>query len=80
MWESARRGYIFLGQSCESYAQRSCGLKQGSFHRSSNKMPAAVRAAVRGALEKYGQMSEEDAKEYVATMEKEGKLVEDCWD
>lgn len=43
-------------------------------------MPAAVRAAVRGALEKYGQMSEEDAKEYVTTMEKEGKLVEDCWD
>ena len=43
-------------------------------------MPAAVRAAVSGALEKYGQMSEEEAKEFVANLEREGKLVEDCWD
>ena len=43
-------------------------------------MPAAVRAAVQGALEKYGQKTEAEAKEFIADMEREGKLVEDCWD
>lgn len=47
---------------------------------SSNKMPAAVRAAVQGALEKYGQQSEAEAKEFIANMERQGRLVEDCWD
>ncbi|GJE93014.1 sulfite reductase flavoprotein subunit alpha [Phanerochaete sordida] len=47
---------------------------------SSNKMPAAVRAAVQGALEQYGQKTEAEAKEFIADMERGGKLVEDCWD
>lgn len=48
-------------------------------HRSSNKMPAGVRAAVREAVVKYGGKSEEDAADYVAAMEREGRLIEDCW-
>lgn len=47
--------------------------------RSSNKMPAAVRAAIAESLRLYGDKSEGDAKEYVAGMEREGRLVEDCW-
>ena len=43
-------------------------------------MPTAVKAAVQFALQKYGQMSEQEAEEFIAVMEREGKLVEDCWD
>lgn len=43
-------------------------------------MPAAVKAAIQGALEKFGQKTEAEAKEFIANMEREGKLVEDCWD
>ncbi|KAI0632697.1 riboflavin synthase domain-like protein [Trametes polyzona] len=46
---------------------------------SANKMPAAVRAAIQYALVSVGKMSEEDAKEYVVNMEKEGRLIEECW-
>lgn len=46
---------------------------------SSNKMPAAVRAAIAEAVHKYGGQTEEEAKEYVAMLERDGRLVEDCW-
>ncbi|KAI0776652.1 riboflavin synthase domain-like protein [Trametes elegans] len=46
---------------------------------SANKMPAAVRAAIRHALVSEGRMEEQDALEYVAKMEKEGRLIEECW-
>ena len=42
-------------------------------------MPAGIRAALRAIVEKYGGKTEEDAKEFVARMEREGRLVEDCW-
>ena len=43
-------------------------------------MPAAVKEAVQFALQEYGQQTEQEAEEYIAAMEREGKLVEDCWD
>ena len=46
---------------------------------SANKMPAAVRAAITHAVQTEGGRTEEDAKEYVAKMEREGRLVEECW-
>ncbi|CAL1697805.1 unnamed protein product [Somion occarium] len=46
---------------------------------SSNKMPAGVKAAIRDAIREYGGKSEDEAAEYVATMEREGRLIEDCW-
>ncbi|KAI0798150.1 riboflavin synthase domain-like protein [Abortiporus biennis] len=46
---------------------------------SSNKMPTAVKAAIRDAVQKYGEKSEEEAKDFIATMEREGRLIEDCW-
>nr|VWO96020.1 Beta-lactamase (EC [Ganoderma boninense] len=46
---------------------------------SSNKMPAAVRAAIAHAVQTQGGRTEEGAKEYVAQMEREGRLIEECW-
>ncbi|KAL1759766.1 hypothetical protein FB107DRAFT_204590 [Schizophyllum commune] len=46
---------------------------------SSNKMPAAVRGALAHAAETYGDLSAEAAKAYVEKMERDGRLVEECW-
>ncbi|KAF8903479.1 hypothetical protein CPB84DRAFT_1814646 [Gymnopilus junonius] len=46
---------------------------------SSNKMPAAVKEAVAFAAEKHGGLSADQAKEYVQSMIKEGRLIEECW-
>jgi len=42
-------------------------------------MPAGVKAALAKAAETEGRYSEEDAKKYVATMVREGRLIEECW-
>jgi len=47
--------------------------------RSSNKMPAGVKASLAKAAEIEGGYSEEDAKKYVATLVREGRLIEECW-
>ena len=46
---------------------------------SSNKMPAAVRAALQQVLVSQGGKTEEDAKDYIVRMEREGRLTEECW-
>ncbi|KAF8441065.1 riboflavin synthase domain-like protein [Boletus edulis BED1] len=46
---------------------------------SSNKMPAAVREAVKEAAEAFGNMSTEHAANFVPMMEREGRLIEECW-
>ncbi|KAK0239927.1 hypothetical protein EDD85DRAFT_823794 [Armillaria nabsnona] len=46
---------------------------------SSNKMPAAVRDALRRSVVNYGGLSTDEAGEYVKKMELEGKLMEECW-
>lgn len=48
-------------------------------YRSSNKMPAAVKEAISAAVETHGQKTPDDAREFVATMEREGRLVEESW-
>ena len=47
--------------------------------RSSNKMPAAVKEAIAFAVETHGGFSAEEAKQYVHSMVKEGRLIEECW-
>jgi sulfite reductase alpha subunit-like flavoprotein len=47
--------------------------------RSSNKMPAAIRAALVEALEIHGEMDEDLAKNYIMRMEREQRLIEECW-
>ncbi|KAF7975974.1 hypothetical protein HWV62_8118 [Athelia sp. TMB] len=46
---------------------------------SSNQMPAGVKRAVRAAAETHGKLSEDEAKEFVAKMERNGRLIEECW-
>ena len=48
-------------------------------YRSSNKMPAAVKEAIAFAAETHGGFSAEEAKKYVHSMTKEGRLIEECW-
>lgn len=47
--------------------------------RSSNKMPAGVRAALVDIAQEEGEMGEDDARAYVARMEREDRLFEECW-
>jgi sulfite reductase alpha subunit-like flavoprotein len=47
--------------------------------RSSNKMPAGVRAALVQIAQEEGEMGEKEARDYIARMEKEERLYEDCW-
>jgi len=44
---------------------------------SSNKMPAGVKQSIREAAEKYGGKAEEG--DIITKMEKEGRLIEECW-
>ncbi|KAG1894003.1 riboflavin synthase domain-like protein [Suillus fuscotomentosus] len=63
MKEDAQYIWTMLGQ------QRGILIISGS----SNKMPTAVRDAVRR------RMPNAEAVEYVASMEREGRLIEECW-
>jgi sulfite reductase alpha subunit-like flavoprotein len=42
-------------------------------------MPADVRAALVDIAQEEGGMGEEDARAYIARMEKEERLFEECW-
>lgn len=41
-------------------------------------MPAGVKQAIREAAETYGGNTQE-ARDLVTKMEKEGRLIEECW-
>ena len=42
-------------------------------------MPAAVHEVVKEAVAEFGDMSTKDATSYVSTMEREGRIIEECW-
>jgi sulfite reductase alpha subunit-like flavoprotein len=42
-------------------------------------MPAAVKEAIAFAVETHGRFPVEEAKKYVQSMRKEGRLIEECW-
>ena len=42
-------------------------------------MPAGVRAALVEIAREEGKMGEDEARAYVAQMEKEERLFEECW-
>ncbi|KAI0052732.1 riboflavin synthase domain-like protein [Auriscalpium vulgare] len=46
---------------------------------SSNKMPAGVRRSLEYVARQEGNMGEDEAQAYVANMEREGRLMEECW-
>jgi sulfite reductase alpha subunit-like flavoprotein len=47
--------------------------------RSSNKMPAAVKAAIKSAAETEGGQSSEETEKYIGDMEWTGRIFEECW-
>jgi len=42
-------------------------------------MPMAVKAAIKNAAVKVGKMSDEDATDFLSSMERSGRLVEETW-
>ncbi|KZT67892.1 riboflavin synthase domain-like protein [Daedalea quercina L-15889] len=46
---------------------------------SANKMPAGVRQAIRDAAKREAKKTLEEANEFVALLEREGRLIEECW-
>lgn len=42
-------------------------------------MPAGMKQAIREVAEKYGGKTENDAKAFIAQLEREGRLIEECW-
>jgi sulfite reductase alpha subunit-like flavoprotein len=56
-----------------------CFLCAHFLSRSSNKMPAAVKAAIKKAAVSEGSLSDEEATKYLSVMEWEGRLYEECW-
>ncbi|KAH9999199.1 riboflavin synthase domain-like protein [Russula compacta] len=46
---------------------------------SSNKMPTGVRAALADIAREEGGMGEEEARAYIAQIEREERLFEECW-
>lgn len=42
-------------------------------------MPAGVKAVLREVLQSAGGKTEAEAEAYVADMEKQGRLIEECW-
>ncbi|KAF8588109.1 riboflavin synthase domain-like protein [Ramaria rubella] len=46
---------------------------------SSNKMPVAVKKAIENAAKSEGGLTDEAAKKFVSTLEREGRLFEECW-
>lgn len=42
-------------------------------------MPAGVKQAIRDTAVTYGGKTEDEAKEFVARMERQGRLIEECW-
>lgn len=50
-----------------------------AFASSSNKMPMAVKAAIKNAAIKVGNMSDEEATDFLSLMERNGRLIEETW-
>jgi Sulfite reductase, alpha subunit (flavoprotein) len=42
-------------------------------------MPAAVKDAIKFAVEKCGGQNSQAATEFVDAMERDGRLIEECW-
>ncbi|KAF9649133.1 riboflavin synthase domain-like protein [Thelephora ganbajun] len=46
---------------------------------SSNKMPMAVKSAIKSAAIKVGDMSDEEATDFLCLLERSGRLIEETW-
>ncbi|EED81903.1 predicted protein [Postia placenta Mad-698-R] len=80
-WEllGVQRGWIYIS----GYQVLSCPFENvltKTIHCSSaNKMPAGVKAAIMHAAQTEGAKTKEQAQDFVWMLEREGRLVEECW-
>jgi sulfite reductase alpha subunit-like flavoprotein len=42
-------------------------------------MPAGVKDSIAWAVHKFGGLGEEESKDYLRGLEKEGRVLEECW-
>jgi hypothetical protein len=75
---SQRRLGLYLRVHTGSFNAPLC-IDSTSPSRSSNKMPLSVKGAIKNAAIKEGDMTEEEANKWIAKLEWEGRLVEECW-
>ena len=68
--------FLYISGCVSLISAWACVLMSG---RSSNKMPAGVRAALVAIAREEGEMEEEEARAYIARLEREEKLFEECW-
>lgn len=80
IWEllGMEGGYIFISGYVPSLTPYPL-LFLTILYRSSNKMPAAIRATLKEIAIKEGGIAEDEAREWVAGLERCGRLVEECW-
>ncbi|KAJ7183107.1 riboflavin synthase domain-like protein [Mycena filopes] len=74
--EGTKRIYV------QDLMQEDCRADMDPAHRrchSSNKMPAAVKNALRFAAETYGKLAPAAAEDFISGMEAKGQLIEECW-
>lgn len=70
--------FIFLGMLPSPPSSSSSSIDLMA-QRSSNKMPSAIRSTLRKIAMKEGGMGEDEAGRWVASLERVGRLVEECW-
>ena len=70
---------LSVSETPRAQARTYVNVVDGLDDRSSNKMPAGVRAALVDIAQQEGEMGEDDARAYVARMEREDRLFEECW-
>ena len=42
-------------------------------------MPAAVKEAIRSAVETHGRRTADESQQFVSAMESDRQLIEECW-
>ena len=80
IWQLVHDGgaWVYIS-GCASRPLGPVGAHMLTSNRSSNKMPAGVRAALVDIAREEGGMQEEEARAYVARLEREQRLFEECW-
>ena len=80
IWELLKKGgWVYISGSASFVLPFLSGTHWMGISRSSNKMPASVKEAIRAAVETEGDYSEEESRKYVDAMVREGRLLEESW-
>jgi len=81
VWElvGVQGAWIYISGYIQALSLFLCYADNFPLYSSSNKMPLGVKGAIKNAAIKEGGMTEEDADKWIAKLEREGRLVEECW-